>query len=225
LKAPKYDSKRKIKFGNTLYRALKTAKQKQKENELLYGEYYTVYQLIDFIDEKGNPRQYLKKMSKNENVCLMGDSAGGGFVLSFCQYLKTIDLPQPDEIIVFSPWVDIGMSNPPYDNESDPILGEVGLREMGKSWAGDWSLDDYRVSPTFGDNKDLPKMIIFAGDNEIFHKDIVSYVEKLEEDGVDVKFVVAEGMFHIYPLYAKYIPESADSHKRIMRFVSKHLKE
>lgn len=66
LKAPKYDSKRKIKFGNTLYRALKTAKQKQKENELLYGEYYTVYQLIDFIDEKGNSRQYLKKMSKNE---------------------------------------------------------------------------------------------------------------------------------------------------------------
>lgn len=156
---------------------------------------------------------YKDLTSSRSNIVLMGDSAGGGFVLSFCQYIKTIDLPQPDEIIVFSPWVDIGMSNPPYDNESDPILGEVGLREMGKSWAGDWSLDDYRVSPTFGDNKDLPKMIIFAGDNEIFHKDIVSYVEKLEEDGADVKFVVAEGMFHIYPLFPS--PEARAAFKII----------
>ena len=144
---------------------------------------------------------YKDLISKRSNIVLMGDSAGGGFVLSFCQYIKTIDLTQPDEIIVFSPWVDIGMSNPPYDNENDPILGEIGLREIGKSWAGNWSLDDYRISPAFGDNKDLAKMLIFAGDNEIFYKDIVSYVEKLEEDGVDVKFIVGKGMFHIYPLF------------------------
>ena len=72
----------------------------------------------------------------NKNMVFMGDSAGGGFVLSFCQHLKTIDFPQPNNIIVFSPWVDISMSNPPYDNESDPILGEIGLREIGKAWEG-----------------------------------------------------------------------------------------
>ena len=139
--------------------------------------------------------------SRKDHIYLMGDSAGGGFVLSFCQYIKTIDLPQPDEIIAFSPWVDIGMSNSPYDNESDPILGEIGLREIGKSWSGDWGINDYRVSPIYGDNKDLTKMLIFTGDSEIFYNDIVSYVEKLKEDGVDVKFIVGEGMFHIYPLF------------------------
>ncbi len=56
-------------------------------------------------------------------------------------------------------------------------------------------------------------MLIFAGDNEIFHKDIVSYVEKLEEDGVDVKFVVSEGMFHIYPLFPS--PEARAAFKII----------
>ena len=139
--------------------------------------------------------------SRKDHIYLMGDSAGGGFVLSFCQYIKTIDLPQPYEIIAFSPWVDIGMSNSPYDNESDPILGEIGLREIGKSWSGDWGINDYRVSPIYGDNKDLTKMLIFTGDSEIFYNDIVSYVEKLKEDGVDVKFIVGEGMFHIYPLF------------------------
>ena len=153
--------------------------------------------------------------SRKDHIYLMGDSAGGGFVLSFCQYIKTIDLPQPYEIIAFSPWVDIGMSNSPYDNESDPILGEIGLREIGKSWSGDWGINDYRVSPIYGDNKDLTKMLIFTGDSEIFYNDIVSYVEKLKEDGVDVKFIVGEGMFHIYPLFPS--PEARAAFKIVKK--------
>ena len=143
---------------------------------------------------------YQSLTSKN-NLILMGDSAGGGFVLSFCQHLKTINLPQPDKIITFSPWVDISMSNPPYDSENDPILGEVGLREIGKSWAGDLNTKDYRVSPIYGDNDGLPRTLIFAGTNEIFCKDIEKYVGNLKKDGVDVRFIIGEGLFHIYPLF------------------------
>ena len=96
----------------------------------------------------------ISKMGKDQTISLMGDSAGGGFVLSFCQHLKAIDLPQPNNIVVYSPWVDIALSNPPYDNDSDSILGEIGLREIGKSWAGELDTHDYRVSPLFGDNTD-----------------------------------------------------------------------
>ena len=91
----------------------------------------------------------------------MGDSAGGGFALSFCQYLKTINLPQPKEIITFSPWVDVSMPRNDYDNENDPILGEIGLKEVGKSWAGDLDTKDYRVSSIYGDNEGLAKNLIF----------------------------------------------------------------
>jgi len=152
--------------------------------------------------------------SKN-NLILMGDSAGGGFVLSFCQYLKTINLPQPYKIIAFSPWVDISMSNPPYDSKNDPILGEIGLREIGKSWAGDLGTKDYRVSPLYGDNKGLPRTLIFAGTGEIFYKDIKKYVENLKKDGVDVKFMTGEGLFHIYPLFPS--PEARSAFKEIKK--------
>ena len=147
-----------------------------------------------------------KKLIKGNNLTVMGDSAGGGFVHSFCQYLKTIDLPQPQKIITFSPWVDISMSNTPYDSDDDPILGEIGLREIGKSWAGSWDTKDYRVSPLFGDNSNLPDTLIFAGENEIFNSDIKKYVENLKNDCVDVKFIVGPGLFHIYPLFP--IPEA-----------------
>lgn len=143
---------------------------------------------------------YEKLIHKN-NLTLMGDSAGGGMALSFCQFLKTRNLAQPDNIVVFSPWVDISMSNPPYDSENDPILGETGLKEIGKSWAGKLDTQDYRVSPINGDNRGFPKTIIFSGTNEIFYKDIKRYVEKLKTDEVDVKFITGEGLFHIYPLF------------------------
>lgn len=154
-----------------------------------------------------------KKLRHKDNLILMGDSAGGGFVYSFCQYLKTMDLPQPSGTVTFSPWVDVSMASSPYDSKNDPILGEIGLKEMGKSWAGDLDTTDYRVSPLFGDNAGLADTLIFAGESEIFYADIKKYVENLKRDGVNVKFITGCGLFHIYPLFP--IPEAADAFKEI----------
>ena len=156
-----------------------------------------------------------KNLLERQNLILMGDSSGGGFVHSFCQYLKSIDLDQPDKIITFSPWVDISMSNTPYDNESDPILGEVGLREIGKTWAGELDTKDYRVSPLFGDNTGMADCLIFAGDDEIFYEDIKKYVDNLKSDGVNVRFITGSGLFHIYPLFP--MPEAREAFKEIKK--------
>lgn len=156
-----------------------------------------------------------KRLIPRDNLMLMGDSAGGGFVYSFCQYLKTIDLPQPQKIIAFSPWVDISMSNPPYDSENDPILGEIGLKEIGKSWAGDLNPKDWHVSPLFGDNTGLADTLIFAGESEIFFKDIKKYVENLKKDDVNVKLITGNELFHIYPLFP--IPEAITAFKEIKK--------
>ncbi len=156
-----------------------------------------------------------EKLLQRGNLTLMGDSAGGGFIHSFCQYLKTIDLPQPTRIITFSPWVDVSMSNPPYDSENDAVLGEIGLRKIGKSWAGDLDTHDYRVSPIFGDNAGLADTLIFAGTDEIFYGDIKKYVENLEDDGVNVKFITGNGLFHIYPMFP--IPEARSALKEIKK--------
>lgn len=157
--------------------------------------------------------EFYKSLIQRDNLTVMGDSAGGGFVHSFCQYLKTIKLPQPKKIITFSPWVDISMSHPPYNSADDAVLGEIGLCEIGKSWAGEWDIKDYRVSPLFGDNVGLADTLIFAGENEIFCSDIREYVENLKNDGVNVKFEVGSGLFHIYPLFP--IPEAISVFKEI----------
>lgn len=152
---------------------------------------------------------YRGLLKLDKNIILMGDSAGGGFMLSFAQYLKTLNLAQPKNIIVFSPWVDISMSNHPYDSEIDPILGEIGLKEIGKSWAGNLDTKDYRLSPLYGDKSDLTETLIFAGEKEIFYKDIKKYVEGCE----NARLVTGEDLFHIYPLFP--IPEAKKAFKEI----------
>lgn len=160
---------------------------------------------------------YKHLLKNHKNITIMGDSAGGGLALAFCQCLNKLKLPQPKQIITFSPWVDITMSNTPYDNEDDPILGEIGLREIGKSWAGDLDTKDYKVSPLYGDNPNQPKTLIFAGTNEIFYKDIAKYTEKLKNNDVDFELITGEGMFHIYPLFP--VPEAKKAFKEIRKMM------
>ena len=156
-----------------------------------------------------------KVLISRDNLIMMGDSAGGGFVLSFCQYLKTVNLPQPKKTITFSPWVDVSMSNTPYNSSDDPILGEIGLSGIGKVWAGEWDTRDYRVSPLFGDNTNLADALIFAGENEIFCRDIEKYADNLKNDGVNVRLIVGSGLFHIYPLFP--MPEAVAAFKEIKK--------
>lgn len=47
-------SKRTVKFGETLFQALKQEHTRQLENELKYAEYYTIHVLKKETDEKGN---------------------------------------------------------------------------------------------------------------------------------------------------------------------------
>ena len=143
-----------------------------------------------------------EKLIKDNDIILMGDSAGGGFAIGFCQYLNTKGIKQPKNLITFSPWVDISMSGDykKYEN-TDPVLGKMGLKEIGQKWAGTLDTQNYKVSPYFGDTSNLPKTLIFTGTNEIFYPDIEKFYKKLKKEKVDVRLITEEDLFHVYPLY------------------------
>lgn len=57
-------SNRIVKFGDTLYKALKSEKGKQAKNEMQYGEYYTIHVVKPELDEKGNEIKRLVPVQK-----------------------------------------------------------------------------------------------------------------------------------------------------------------
>lgn len=153
---------------------------------------------------------------KNE-ITIMGDSAGGGLAIAFCQYLRTIGLRQPDHLIGLSPWVDICMEDTDYEpyRPLDPMLDVAGLQTIAKAWAGGLDLRDPKLSPMFGNNLGLPKTLLITGTREILYPDICKFYEKMHSDGCDVELLIGEGMNHVYPIYG--LPESKEAVTRIDR--------
>ena len=161
---------------------------------------------------------YTHLLTLNKPIAIMGDSSGGGFSAAFAEYLAVKNMPQPKNLVLISPWLDVSMSGD-YDNiEFDPMKGVDGLREMGKAWAGDLDLKDYRVSPLFGEVSKLPKTTIFVGTHEEIYNDVLNFYNKLEENNVDVELNMGLGMNHVYPIYP-LIPESKEAFNHIVNVI------
>ncbi|SDA52685.1 alpha/beta hydrolase [Methanobrevibacter millerae] len=161
---------------------------------------------------------YRHLLEMDKPIVIMGDSAGGGLSVAFCEYLAANDLPQPQNLIPISPWLDVSMSGDYDEVEFDPMLGIDGLREMGETWAGDLDPKDYKVSPMFGDVSNLAKTTLFVGTHEIFYPDVVKFYNKLIENGVDAELNVGEEMTHVYAIYP-LVPESKEAFNHIVEVI------
>ena len=172
--------------------------------------YEETYEIVDNL--------YRHLLTFDKPITIMGDSAGGGLAVAFCEYLAVNDLPQPDNLIGISPWIDVSMSGDYDEVEYDPIGGVDALREMGKAWAGELDLKDYRVSPLFGDVSQLQKTTLFVGTHEILYSDIKKFYKKLIDNGIDVELNIGEGMNHVYPVYP-LVPESKKAFNHIVNVI------
>ena len=161
---------------------------------------------------------YSHLLAMNKPIIIMGDSAGGGLSAAFAEYLAVNDLPQPENLILISPWLDVSMSGNYDEVEFDPMLGVDGLREMGETWAGELDPKDYKVSPLFGEVDKLPKTTLFVGTHEIFYPDVVQFYNKLKDNGVEVELNVGEKMTHVYAIYP-LVPESKEAFKHIVEVI------
>ena len=151
---------------------------------------------------------YLELCDKYEQIVLMGDSSGGGLALSLLQQWGEMGYKKPTKTILFSPWVDLTLSNPEIERyqKIEPLISAASERIWAKVWAQDLSLTDPRISPIFGPMDKLGKVIIYSGDREILYPDLCKLYEVMNGHA-DVKFIVGHGMNHVYQIYP--IPEAA----------------
>ncbi len=144
-------------------------------------------------------RGLLEENTNPNSIIFMGDSAGGGLSLGFAIYLKELSLPQPKELVLFSPWVDIATDNPEIASYElfDPILKQSGIHEVAKFWAGE-DLKQPLVSPLFEDLSGLGRISIYIGTHDILYPDNRLLHEKLLKEGIDHRYIEREKMNHVY---------------------------
>lgn len=163
-----------------------------------------------------------------EQIIFAGDSAGGGLAMALCHYLKDRGEELPCGIVAMSPWTDLTASGESYDTnyERDPLFGKTRDSLIyNKDYVGDHDPMDAYISPLFGDFRDFPPMLIQVGSYEMLLSDSLSVAAKARDQGVKVRLSVYDGMFHIFQMAAKMLPESRRAWVEIGKFVDVLLRE
>ena len=132
---------------------------------------------------------------------LAGDSAGGGLALASAQSLPREVRDHIAGLLLIAPWVDLAMTNPEVDEvePTDPWLTRAGLHPIARSWAGDLTVDDPRVSPLNGDLGDLPPVEVWVGTRDITLPDCRELARRMPSDN-PLTLHVEDGAIHDYPL-------------------------
>ncbi|QOR68799.1 alpha/beta hydrolase [Cytobacillus suaedae] len=165
-------------------------------------------------------KSILDSIENSNLLTLMGDSAGGNISLSLAQSLRDHELPQPKDIILLSPCVDMVLDNPVIsDYETrDPMLSVAGFDVIRRIWAADKSLDDPVISPIYGDFNDLGKISFFIGTYEGLYPDVMKLDKMLTEQGIDHSTFVYPKMNHVFVLFP--IPEARDAINKMTTIIN-----
>lgn len=156
-----------------------------------------------------------------------GDSAGGGLTLLTLLELKRRGVPQPAGAICLSPYTDLTWSgeswraNTAYDYL--PSTASSGrLRDLLSSWFGGHDPADPRLSPLFADLAGLPPLLVIAGGVELLVDDSRRFVAAARAAGVDVTYVEAAEMVHVYPVVLPLSRPAMEAAALIADFVADH---
>ena len=122
-----------------------------------------------------------------------------------------------------SPWTDLAITGESYtkNREIDPGFCADGGGEMllHSPYIGENDAKNPLISPMYGNFTGFPPMLIQVGSYEMLLSDSVDVAAKAREQGVKVRISIYEGMFHIFQMAAKMLPESKRAWVEIGKFI------
>ena len=166
----------------------------------------------------------LKQGYKEKDIAFIGDSAGGGLLVSTAVALQNENKPLPACLMCISPWVDLTETSESHaqKEEEDPLLDTDFLLKAALEYSGEESLLNPYISPVFAQySKNFPPTLIHVGTREVLFDDAIRLEQKLKQAGVQVQLDVFDGMWHVWHVFDT--PESGEALIRIRRFIREKL--
>ena len=133
------------------------------------------------------------------HVSVIGDSAGGNLALAAAEYLVANHEAVPASMVLLSPWLDVGMTNPNIAFVQDPLLPVGPGQQIGRLWAGNLSVTDPEVSPLYGSQSvlsGLPPTYVYSGNLDSLSPDVFVLQQEAPTARAPINFVLANGQIH-----------------------------
>jgi monoterpene epsilon-lactone hydrolase len=155
-------------------------------------------------------------------VAFVGDSAGGGLVVSALLALRDSGGPAPSPSAVCSPLVDLAGEGASLTERAhlDPLPAAALVQAMGGAYLAGRDTKDPLASPLYGDLRGLPALLVLVGSDEGLYDDSVRLVARIQAAGGNAELEVGENMVHIWPIF-NFLPEARAATDRIGDFLRK----
>lgn len=157
------------------------------------------------------------------DIIVAGDSAGGHLALALCGQLRELGVAQPRAVLALSPMTDVTWQRGIERDRvvRDPFMtGPGALRFTGRYTAGA-DLSDGRLDVAATVGPDQPPTLLQVGSREMLSADAEHYALAARAVGAPCELQVWDGMFHVFQMAYRVLPEAGAALEQIEQFVAK----
>jgi acetyl esterase/lipase len=160
-----------------------------------------------------------------ERIVVAGDSAGGHLAISLVAALTEAELPTPKGLVLFSPLVDPSFETAAATAREarDPMFTAAVAKRMLKLYTADSDPADARLAVISGEPRNMPPVLLHAGQREMMAADARALHAWLRKHDVDVRTTIWPGQMHVFQLMYDVVPEAREAIKEAGAFIRERL--
>jgi acetyl esterase/lipase len=168
-------------------------------------------------------RWLLRRMAASQ-IALVGDSAGGGLVLSVLLEARDRGLAQPSCAVCFSPWVDLAGAGPSVQaNDGRCVMFRTqNIRDFAHAYLGMDPLQVPEASPINANLRGLAPLLLQVGSTELLLDDARRLHEQISSNGGQSRIHVFDDVFHCWQMGYGILPEATLAMKEAASFIAMH---
>lgn len=153
-------------------------------------------------------------------ITLVGDSSGGGLVVSLLLRLRDEGMPPPAGAVLMCPWIDLTCTiQQVAAGDVQPLLTVEFGRRCAAAYVGNHPMDDPLLSPLAADLSGLPPLLAQAGTGDAVREDAHQLVDRVHAHGGEARLELYPVATHDFHLFWSFLPEAADALAHAGRFI------
>jgi len=159
-------------------------------------------------------------------IIVAGDSAGGNLALVLLLALRQAGDPLPAAAVCLSPATDLAWTGESFRTKVkiDPVFPTGSSSPLSSrietGYIGSEDPRNPLISPLYGDWYGMPPILLHVGEDEILLDDSVRLADRVRAAGGQATVVVWPRMWHVFQVFAPFLPEAGQSIRQIGEFIN-----
>jgi acetyl esterase/lipase len=158
-----------------------------------------------------------------DRIIVVGDSAGGGLVMSMLLTLQRDGERLPGGAVLLCPWLDVRLRHITIPGAAGPIdapmATDTEINRCVDAYLGGHPADDPLVDPLGADLGGLPPLLIQAATGDARLADAKALAARAREQGVEARLDLYPVEAHAFQLFWSFLPEAADAFEAAGEFI------